>query len=433
MKVLWLTNIELPAARRRHGSVPEEVGGWMESLRAVMSAGGSVQLGVAAVGAEPFEPFVDEDVRYYHLDAAPQLRGVPGVAANWRHRPDVSSLLAQALGVIDDFGPELIHVHGSERPFGLLASACSLPVLVSLQGILIVYARSYFTGVPVGDVIRDVLSLEFAKGRGLVHGCWDMRVAAERELKILQGCSYLAGRTAWDRGIVSVVNPRARYYTAEEILRPEFYCAEWRGRSDGLGPLIYTTLGAAPYKGLVNLLQAVALLRQSAQPSVRLRVSGRIEGTSMWPIARRALDRLGLQGTVDWLGPLSAAEIVSELRTASVYVHPSIVENSPNSLAEAMMLGVPCVSTAAGGVPTLLQDGVEGLLCSPNDVYGLAGAVATVLAEPALAERFGANARRRALKRHDAGAVSQGYSDMYLDIITRHRDGQIHRAHESLH
>ena len=422
MKVLWFTNIELDSVRRRHALAAEGGGGWMESLRAALCAQGSVRLGIAAAGPRPFEPFDDEGVRYYHLDAPPSLGGVAGVAAHWMHRTGDGPLLAQASRVIDDFRPDLIHVHGSERPFGLLARTSAIPVLVSLQGILLVYSRAYLSGIPIRDVVNDVVSLEFVKGRGLVHGCWDMRAAARRELRILQGCSYFAGRTEWDKGITSVVNPRARYYRAEEILRPEFFIHEWRQRADAPF-LVYTTGGPAPYKGLVNLLQAIALLRESARPEIRLRVSGQIQDTNMWPIVQRAVDRMRLRDVVDWLGPLAPVDIVAELQATSVYVHPSIVENSPNSLAEAMILGVPCVACSAGGVPSLVKDGHEGLLCSPNDVYGLAGTICAIEAEPALAARLGANARSRALQRHEPRAVAQATIAMYEDIVSRHRPG----------
>ena len=133
----------------------------------------------------------------------------------------------------------------------------------------------------------------------------------------------------------------------------------------------------------------------------------------MWPIARRAVDRWRLRGAVEWLGSLAPAEIVSELKATSVYVHPSIVENSPNSLAEAMILGVPCVASSAGGVPSLLKDGHEGLLCSPNDVYGLAGAIGTMATQPARAARLGANARSRARRRHEPRTIAQDTVAMY--------------------
>ncbi len=422
LKVLWFTNIELPAVQRRLAA--DVTGGaWMEGLRTALRAEGGVQLGMAARGTVPFEPFVEDGVRYYHLHTPLMPSGVAGVARRWRHLTHDESLLAQALSVIDRFRPDLIHVHGSEGPFGLLWGAVPTPVLISLQGILAACSRAYFAGIPATDLVRDVLSLEFAKGRGLVHTHGAMRMAAGRELVILKGCRFFAGRTDWDRAILSAVNPGARYYHAEEVLRPEFYHHLWRPLA-GSRFVVYTTGGPAPYKGLVLLLEAVALLRESVRPDIQLRIAGEVEGTAMWPIALRAVDRLGLRGVVRWLGPLSSAAVVSELEAASVYVHPSFVENSPNSVAEAMILGVPCVAACVGGVPSLLKDGREGLLFRPGDVRGLAEMIGVLAAEPALATRLGGNARRRALRRHDPRAIAPATIDMYGDILMRHRAGK---------
>jgi glycosyltransferase involved in cell wall biosynthesis len=297
----------------------------------------------------------------------------------------------------------------------------SPPVLVSLQGILAACSRAYLDGVPAGDVLRAVASAEFAKGRGLVHDWRGMRRAARRESAILHRCSYFAGRTAWDEEIVSAASPHARYYHLEEVLRPEFYGPRWRRRHDG--PLIiYATGGPAPYKGLVSLLEAVALLRKTVHPDVVLRVGGAIEGSEMWPVALRAVDRLGLGGAVRWLGALAAPEIVSELAGAAVFVHPSFVDNSPNALAEAMILGLPCVASAVGGIPSMLSDGREGLLFEPGDVVALAAAVSGLAAEPALAARLGENAQRRAVERHEPQRVAEETVAAYEDIVGSHAD-----------
>jgi len=420
VKVLWLTPVQLPAVEKRVAPTVFRGGGWLESLRAALCAEGSLQLGMAAAGETPFEPFDEGGVQYFHVQAPPRPRsGLAGVVAGWRHRADEASLLAGATSVIEQFQPDLIHVHGSEGPFGVLVTTTTKPVIISLQGILLVYSRAFFSGVPVVDVMRSAVSLECAKGRGLLHDYAYMRVAAQRELNVLRACHYFAGRTDWDRGIVSVVNPHAHYYHVEEVLRPEFYLPDWRQSSGGTF-VVYTTLGPAPYKGLINLLEAVALLRESALPDMRLRVAGRIQGSAMWPITQRALDRWRLHGAVDWLGSLAPAEIALELGGASVYVHPSIVENSPNSLAEAMILGVPCVAASAGGVPSLLKDGHEGLLCSPNDVYGLAAAIGAVAADPVRAARLGTNARVRARRRHDPRTIAQAMIATYETVVSDH-------------
>ena len=416
LRVLWFTQVELPAVQRRVRPTVFRGCGWQEGLRIALCAEGSLRLGMAATGATPFEPFDAEGVRYFHVPGPPQTGGFAGVASHWRHRTDEGLLLAGASAVIDQFRPDLIHIHGSEGPFGLLAMTTAVPVILSLQGILLVYSRAYFSGVPVADIVREAASLEFAKGRGIIHDYMDMRVAARRELGILRACHSFTGRTNWDKGIVSVINPHAHYYHAEEVLRPEFYLRDWRPSSCSAF-VAYSTLGPDPYKGLINLLEAVALLRGSALPHMRLRVAGQIQGTRMWPIVQRAVNRWRLHGAVEWLGSLAPSAVVSELSAASVYVHPSIVENSPNSLAEAMILGVPCVASSAGGVPSLLKDGHEGLLCPTDDVYGLAGAIGAIAADPALAARLGANARVRAGRRHDPRSIAQTTIAIYEDVV----------------
>jgi glycosyltransferase involved in cell wall biosynthesis len=423
MRVLWFTNIELPAVRRRLSLPVLGGGGWMEGLRTALGTQDSVQLGVAAKGVKPFEPFDEEGVRYFHVEPPPAKGRFLGVAEGWRHRPDDRSLLANASAVVESFQPDLIHVHGSEGPFGLLGEATSIPLIVSLQGLLVVYSRFCLAGVPLVDVARRVTSAEFAKGHGPIHESWDMRFEAQRELRILRSCRYVAGRTEWDRSVVSIVNPGAHYYQAEEVLRPEFYCHEWQAPQDGPF-VVYTTGSSAPYKGLICLLEAVALLRGSVRREVRLRIGGEIVGSSMWPIARHAVSRLKLENAIRWLGALSPAGIASELKGASVYVHPSLIDNSPNGLAEAMIIGVPCVASSVGGIPSMIRDGTDGLLCGPNDVYDLAGRIAAIEADASLAARLGSNARARAERRHDPNAIAGATASMYADIIARHRSGR---------
>jgi len=418
--VLWLTNMEPLAVCRRLSSPVPTGGGWVESLRRALQGKHSLQLGVAVLGEQPFQPFDEEGVRYFRVEAPATRRGFGGVADRWRHRAVDQLMLGRGMAAIDSFEPDLIHVHGSEGPFGLLSELVDLPVLISLQGLLVVCSRFSLTGIPLAEVLRDVTSLEFAKGRGLVHDSWKMRIAAQRELTILKSCRYFVGRTEWDRSVLSVVNPDAHYYHADEVLRPDFYGHRWETVPDSPF-VVYTTGGMAPYKGLVNLIEAVALLRESVRQDVQLRVGGRIPDTIMWPIAQRAVRRLGLEGATAWLGPLGPAAIVSELLAASVYVHPALVENSPNALAEAMMVGVPCVASAAGGIPSMLCDGVDGLLCAPNDVYGLAGRIAAVEADGLLAARLGRSAHARAQRRHDPRGIAKAMLEIYEDVFARHR------------
>ena len=119
-------------------------------------------------------------------------------------------------------------------------------------------------------------------------------------------------------------------------------------------------------------------------------------GSEVDGLYRRAARRLGVKAASAWLGRLAAAEIVAELAAADVFVYPSHVDNSPNSVVEAMLVGTPDGGDAVGGVPTLMKDGEEGLLCPRGDAAALAGAIGRLLADRALAARCSAAARATA-------------------------------------
>ena len=89
-----------------------------------------------------------------------------------------------------------------------------------------------------------------------------------------------------------------------------------------------------------------------------------------------------------------------ELCRAHVFVISSYIENSPNSLCEAMQVGLPCVATYAGGIPSLVRNGSTGLLFPPGDAPLLAEAIARLFREDHLACRMGRAARIEASERH---------------------------------
>ena len=86
---------------------------------------------------------------------------------------------------------------------------------------------------------------------------------------------------------------------------------------------------------------------------------------------------------------------------ANVFVLPSTIENSPNSMGEAMLLGVPCVAADVGGVSTLLKNEEEGFVVPSGEVQLLADSICRIFAMEAEAERMGRAAREHALRTHD--------------------------------
>ena len=94
------------------------------------------------------------------------------------------------------------------------------------------------------------------------------------------------------------------------------------------------------------------------------------------------------------------------------------MDNSPNSLAEAMLLGMPCIASNAGGIPSMLKKGVEGVLYNHQDINALADAIKKILTDSELASSLGAQARKTAQPRHDPGRIAQDTYHVYQEVLS---------------
>jgi glycosyltransferase involved in cell wall biosynthesis len=110
-----------------------------------------------------------------------------------------------------------------------------------------------------------------------------------------------------------------------------------------------------------------------------------------------------------------------ELRASAVFVLPSEIDYSPNSVLEAMAVGLPVVSLDIGAMPEIVEHGVTGFLVAPGDEAGLARALATLVDDPALRMRMGTAARASFEARWDAAIDTGLLVDVLEEAVTVHR------------
>jgi glycosyltransferase involved in cell wall biosynthesis len=159
------------------------------------------------------------------------------------------------------------------------------------------------------------------------------------------------------------------------------------GAGPGTPPLaVYLGGFANPVKGGEVLLRALADPRAA---SLRYVLAG--PGEPPWP-------EEGPAGTaaLAWRGWLEEPEKAELLREADVFVLASTSEGLPMALLEAMSYGLAIVATAVGGVPEVVEDGVQALVVPPGDPEALAAALGRLGDDPELTRELGAAARRRA-------------------------------------
>ena len=89
----------------------------------------------------------------------------------------------------------------------------------------------------------------------------------------------------------------------------------------------------------------------------------------------------------EFLGVVPHGQLPRHFRSADCFVLPSLSEGNPKALIEAMASGLPCAASARGGIPSMLEDGVTGLLFDPERVEDIAGAVSRLLADRPLGRR----------------------------------------------
>jgi N-acetyl-alpha-D-glucosaminyl L-malate synthase BshA len=112
-------------------------------------------------------------------------------------------------------------------------------------------------------------------------------------------------------------------------------------------------------------------------------------------------------------------DVQSYLRCARAFVLCSELEGAPLSLLEAMSTGLPCVTTAVGGIPEIVQDRVNGLLVPFGDLDALVDALYAVLTDDGLARRLGERARVSILAHHTSEKVVPQYEAVYEKVLHR--------------
>lgn len=101
----------------------------------------------------------------------------------------------------------------------------------------------------------------------------------------------------------------------------------------------------------------------------------------------------------------SREALVQAYQEAAVCILPSVWENFPYALLEAMACGTPVVATHCGGFPELIEDGVSGFLVPVDDSEALASRISELLAQPQLRNEIGRNARKRVEELFSIGQV----------------------------
>lgn len=418
MKVLWFSNTPSlydQKAHHYHG------GGWIASLEQLMAGRNDIELAIAFFHPHDKQKVVRGSTTYYPIHRpAGKRRPLRQLINNWRGQLADANYSKQFLDIINDFKPDIIQVFGSEGPFGEIQALTKRPVVIHLQGLINPCLNTYFPAGCSGleFVANPAFFMNTLKGSSPLHARRLFSQQAQREKRILQNTRYVMGRTHWDEMIAKLYNPDVAYFHVDEVLRGLFY-EQPPSTANATNTLrIVSTLSPTVYKGIDVVLRTAKQLQQLARTEFGWKVAG-IDSAD--PLLRHFEKKEGIDHRsvgIECLGKQSPEDLVTLLTNADVFVHPSYIDNSPNSVCEAQMLGLPVVACDVGGLSTLVKHEHTGILVPSNGVFELTHYLKLLANNAPMRTTLGENARKAAMQRHDKEAITQSLVAAYNNIVS---------------
>jgi len=419
IKVLWFSNTPANGSEilmpGRSGS-----GSWLQTLDIAIQS--SVELHIAFYHSEDIEFSVGQThyygiKRYRNFATKIVFRFMERFFDYVRDEYNLEAYLK----VIDSIKPDLIHIHGTENSFGCIVNKLSIPVVVSIQG-LVSEVELFFSkglGERMMSVrnfnLKSIINIFFPTN--FYNSKLRFRKMAAIERKNLLLTKYIIGRTFWDKRVTRLLAPKSKYFHNHEIMRADFKNIRWSPPPNTSKLIkIHTTSDNVYYKGLETVCFAILILNQYGY-ACSWSIAGVNPDDLIVKILSKKFGSKILKESVNFLGKQSSEELIKSMLASNVFVMPSNIENSPNSLCEAMLLGMPCIATSAGGTSEFLNE-KNGVIVQPGDSYSIAAAVIELYGDISKSIFISNNARQAAMSRHDSSRVVLNLLEIYKSILS---------------
>lgn len=431
MKVLWLTlTSSCYVAHNNTNKSFYNGGGWISSAEQTMRDIDDVQLAVCFnMDGQPFKS-IQNGICYYPF---PSCHG-----RIWEKPLNLFEMLYykdmrhekkrwpfyfnQFRNIINDFQPDIIHVWGSESYLGLISMVTKIPVCLHIQGMLNPYENAFLPPfVSWKDIRGEWWQLTKRISTSMIRAGWNE--SSFRERQIIKSIKYHLGRTDWDYRVTKLYNHNAQYFTVNEILRNPFYNNVVERKLPSK-LIIVSTISSPLYKGYDLILKTAKLIKENYNIDFEWKTFGNIDPIDI----EKSIDICHKDVNVQLNGIATAEELIETELNATLYFHPSYIDNSPNSICEAQILGLPIVSTNVGGIPSIVIDNREGFLVPTNDPFQSAYHIISLFANKDLNLKMGENGKQRAKKRHDKQTIIDDILNVYHLMLNN--ESNIEKEHD---
>ena len=413
MKVLWF-EISTPSRYLNTGHV---TAGWQDALENIVATSNDIELYIAFESHVPADVKIVEGVTYIPMITQYSFWEQKVGQHTWTINE--RKVIEQGRKVIEQYKPDVIQVFGNEWPFGLLAQYTDIPLVVHIQGSIIPYDNALYPPKYNGYTMVKAAGLNLRKDWHRFTGFNKNKSRLEMERRIWKTVHHFMGRTCWDKALVNMLNKGATYHHVEEALRPQFLHSDkiWKLPETNQKLRLLSTGCSSFWKGIDVMLKTAHVLKE-AGIDFEWNVAGGMSD-ELKEIVESKEHLKYAENNIHFLGFRSPSELIDEMIHSTMYVHTAYIENSPNSICEAQIIGMPIISTMVGGIATLVRNGEDGDLLPANDPWQIANAIVELSKDRERMKYYSEHSRQHALERHNPDNILKQLLGCYKDAVEK--------------
>ncbi len=422
MRVLWLCNVIISGISKELGLTESFGGGWLEETFETLIKDNEFEMAYCApCERKGITHFLYKGTSFFGFEKSSK----PAHKYDKRIEIDLKQ-------IVQMFKPDIVHIFGTEYPHTLaMTRVVDSPkkIVVHIQGLTYIIGECYRSFLPSSVYFRMTLR-DFLKWDNIALQKRKFKLRGEFELNTLQKIKNVMGRTEFDSAMVKRINPNINYFHCNENLRHDFiinskrWCIKKCERHS-----IFISQSSYPIKGLHIALKAIKEIKVLF-PDVKLYVAGedyyskrtnvssRIKQSSYKKYICELITRYDLKENVKFIGIQTPDNMLKHYLNCNVFILPSIIENSPNSLLEAMSIGTPTVASDVGGIPDFISHKNNGFLYSPDEYYMLSYYILKIFQDDELAETISRKAYESVIKQLDLNNNILMLKEIYKKIYS---------------
>jgi len=414
MRILWITNAPFPEISQQL-NLAKTVKGWVySSAYELINYNKNIQLAVASVyqgatlkqinGKKIVHYLIPEKVRKNSISSRNNLY--------W-------------LKITRQFKPDIVHIHGTEYPYAYsyIRTCGTDNVVVSIQGLVSIIERYYLGGIKKTDLLKTTTLWDFFRNHTIFAQHKNMQKRGKFEKMLIQDVKHVIGRTTWDQNHIWALNKKTNYHFCNETLRPIFYNKYWNINKCNKYS-IFISQAYYPIKGFHQLIKALPIVLKYF-PKTEIFVAGRnvfnnnsFLKNGFGKYVSSLIKKYQLTDKINFIGFLPEEEMCRSLIQSHIFVSPSAIENSSNSIGEAQIMGVPCIASYVGGTPDMIDHGKTGFLYRYEEIEMLAFYICRIFSNDELAIELSEKSRLMASIRHNKQQNAITLNNIYSKIIS---------------